>query len=211
MSQDIIREVEKQHLKADPGTFAIGDTVAVHVRIKEMVKEGGKTRKGAKEVEKERLQAFIGTVIMRKGTGINEKFTVRRIVAGEGVERIFPVHSPAIAKIEVLRRGISHRAKLYYLRDRVGKATRLKERRAARRVIVVAGEETIAEREAREAADEARIRAAEQAKKAAEHAKKAAEKAAEEAKKAAKQAERAQKAEETQKAEGASKAEEKKE
>jgi len=179
MSQQIIREVEQQYLKAARPKFDVGDTVSVHIRIQ----EGGK----------ERVQAFVGTVLGRRGAGINEKFTVRRIVAGEGVERIFPLHSPAIAKIEVVRSGVSRRAKLYFLRQRVGKATRLKERRPPRKALVVAGEETIAEREAREAADEARIRAAEKAKRETEAAKKQA-KLAEKAGKA----EKAQKADQAQ-------------
>ena len=98
----------------DVADFTIGDTVDVHQRILE----------GAKE----RVQIFNGVVIARSGEGIREMFTVRRIVQGEGVERIFPVHSPKIAKIEVKRTGQVRRAKLYYLRDRVGKATRLRER-----------------------------------------------------------------------------------
>jgi large subunit ribosomal protein L19 len=95
--------------------FEIGDTVDVHQRILE----------GAKE----RVQIFQGVVIARKGEGLQEMFTVRRIVQGEGVERVFPIHSPKIAKIEVKRTGEVRRAKLYYLRDRVGKATRLRERK----------------------------------------------------------------------------------
>jgi large subunit ribosomal protein L19 len=95
--------------------FEIGDTVDVHQRILE----------GAKE----RIQIFQGVVIARKGEGLQEMFTVRRIVQGEGVERVFPLHSPKIAKIEVKRTGEVRRAKLYYLRDRVGKATRLRERK----------------------------------------------------------------------------------
>lgn len=95
--------------------FEIGDQVDVHQRILEGTKE--------------RVQVFSGTVIARRGGGIRETFTVRRIVQGEGVERIFPVHSPKIAKVEVKRTGAVRRAKLYYLRDRVGKATRLRERK----------------------------------------------------------------------------------
>lgn len=161
MSQQIIRGLEKEYLRAEVPRFDIGDLVNIHVRIH----EGGK----------ERVQVFTGTVIARRGSGINEKFTVRRIVAGEGVERIFPLHSPHVARIEVVRTSIVRRAKLYYLRDRVGKSTRLKERRRKRRMAVqVVGEETVAEREAREAEDEAKIRAAkEQARRA-----KAAEEAA---------------------------------
>jgi large subunit ribosomal protein L19 len=96
--------------------FDIGDTVDVHVRILEGTKE--------------RVQVFNGTVISRRGEGAREMFTVRRIVQGEGVERIFPVVSPKIAKVEVKRPGEARRAKLYYLRDRVGKATKVKERKS---------------------------------------------------------------------------------
>jgi large subunit ribosomal protein L19 len=96
--------------------FDIGDTVDVHVRIL--------------EGNKERVQVFSGTVIARRGEGGREMFTVRRIVQGEGVERIFPVVSPKIAKVEVKRPGQARRAKLYYLRDRVGKATKVKERKS---------------------------------------------------------------------------------
>jgi large subunit ribosomal protein L19 len=115
MSQQIIQLVEQPQLKADLPDFEIGDTVDVHTRIL--------------EGEKERIQIFNGLVIARAGSGLRETFTVRRIVQGEGVERKFPLHSPRIAKIEVKRKGIVRRAKLYYLRDRIGKATRLRERR----------------------------------------------------------------------------------
>ncbi|RLS75588.1 MAG: 50S ribosomal protein L19 [Planctomycetota bacterium] len=115
MSQKILAAVEAGSLKAELPTFAIGDTVDVHTRIL--------------EGEKERVQIFNGVVIARSGAGSREMFTVRRIVAGEGVERKFPLHSPKIAKIEVKRSGISRRAKLYYLRDRAGKSTRLREKR----------------------------------------------------------------------------------
>nr|WP_232056426.1 50S ribosomal protein L19 [Tuwongella immobilis] len=102
--------------------FQIGDTVDIHQRIL--------------EGDKERLQVFSGVVIARKGTGLQETFTVRKIVQGEGVERIFPVCSPRIAMIEVKRSGKVRRAKLYYLRDRVGKATRLKERKPKKKQVV---------------------------------------------------------------------------
>ncbi|MDA1039796.1 MAG: 50S ribosomal protein L19 [Planctomycetota bacterium] len=115
MSQKILAHVEASSLKPEVAKFNIGDTVDVHTRIL--------------EGEKERIQIFNGLVIARSGTGSREMFTVRRIVAGEGVERKFPVHSPKIAKIEVKRSGVVRRAKLYYLRDRVGKATRLREKR----------------------------------------------------------------------------------
>jgi large subunit ribosomal protein L19 len=115
MSQQILELVEKSSLKSDVPEFQIGDTVDVHTRIL--------------EGEKERIQIFNGVVIARAGSGSRETFTVRRIVGGEGVERKFPLHSPKIAKIEVKRRGVVRRAKLYFLRDRVGKAVRLRQRR----------------------------------------------------------------------------------
>ncbi|NOZ21870.1 MAG: 50S ribosomal protein L19 [Planctomycetes bacterium] len=108
----IIKEIEEAQLKKVPH-FNPGDTVDVHVRIV--------------EGEKERIQIFSGTCIRRNGGGMNETFTVRRIVDGEGVERIFPLHSPRIAKMKVTRRGKTRRAKLYYLRQRTGKGTRVKE------------------------------------------------------------------------------------
>jgi large subunit ribosomal protein L19 len=109
--------VEKQKLTAAAPQFEIGDSVDVHTRIL--------------EGEDEWIQIFSGTVIARSGSGMREMFVVRRIVSGEGVERKFPVNSPKIAKIEVKRRGVTRRAKLYYLRDRVGKAVRLRERKVA--------------------------------------------------------------------------------
>ena len=115
MSQQILDLVEKQSLKPEPSEFEIGDTVDVHTRIL--------------EGDKERIQVFNGTVIARSGSGTRAMFTVRRVVGGEGVERKFPLHSPRIAKIEVKRKGVARRAKLYFLRDRVGKSVRLKERR----------------------------------------------------------------------------------
>ena len=116
---DKMKLVEQPYLKTKTPTFKIGDTVDVHVKIMEAA-EG-------KEA-KERIQIFNGTVIARSGSGINEMFCVRRIVAGEGVERVFPIHSPAIADIVVQREGAVRRAKLYYLRDRIGKATKVKEK-----------------------------------------------------------------------------------
>jgi large subunit ribosomal protein L19 len=115
MSQKILAAVEASSLKEQVPSFAIGDTVDVHTRIL--------------EGEKERIQIFNGVVIARSGSGSREMFVVRRIVAGEGVERKFPVHSPKIARIDVKRSGVSRRAKLYYLRDRAGKSTRLREKR----------------------------------------------------------------------------------
>jgi len=115
MNQELLNRVEQGSLKPDTAYFEIGDTVDVHCRIL--------------EGDKERIQIFSGLVIARSGSGSREMFTVRRIVQGEGVERKFPLHSPRIAKIEVKRAGVVRRAKLYYLRQRVGKAVRLKERR----------------------------------------------------------------------------------
>jgi large subunit ribosomal protein L19 len=113
---ELLKKAEAGSLRNEPLQFAIGDTVDVHTRIL--------------EGNKERIQIFSGVVIARRGGGTREMFTVRRIVAGEGVERTFPVHSPKIAKLVVKRHGRVRRAKLFYLRDRVGKATRLTERRA---------------------------------------------------------------------------------
>jgi large subunit ribosomal protein L19 len=115
MKNRLMNLVEETQIKKDIVNFDIGDQVEVHQRIL--------------EGQKERIQVFSGTVISRRGDGMREMFTVRRIVQGEGVERIFPLHTPKIAKIEVKRTGQVRRAKLYYLRDRVGKATRLRERR----------------------------------------------------------------------------------
>ena len=112
---DLLKIATQSSLRTEPLEFEIGDSVEVHTRIL--------------EGDKERIQIFAGTVIAQRGGGIGATFTVRRIVAGEGVERIFPVHSPKIAKIEVKRHGRVRRAKLFYLRDRKGKAVRLSERR----------------------------------------------------------------------------------
>jgi large subunit ribosomal protein L19 len=111
---ELMKKVESTCLKTDVPQFEIGDTVDVHTRIL--------------EGDKERIQIFSGVVIARRESGTRAMFTVRRIVANEGVERTFPLHSPKIADIVVTRRAVVRRAKLYYLRDRVGKATRLKER-----------------------------------------------------------------------------------
>jgi large subunit ribosomal protein L19 len=112
---DIIRAIEAEQLKQDVSVFNVGDTVKVHVRIK--------------EGNRERIQAYEGIVIKRQNGGIRETFTVRRLAYGVGVERTFPVHSPNVEKVEVIRRGKVRRAKLYYLRDRVGKAAKVKELR----------------------------------------------------------------------------------
>ncbi len=115
MSQRLLQLVEQSSLKEKVDSFGIGDTVDVHTKIQ--------------EGNKERIQIFSGTVIAKSGSGTREMFVVRRIVAGEGVERKFPVHSPRIEKIDVKRRSVVRRAKLYFLRERSGKSVRLEERR----------------------------------------------------------------------------------
>ena len=115
MSQQLMNLVEKTCMKEKLPHFEIGDTVDVHVEIL--------------EGDKKRVQIFNGVVIARSGSGTREMFTVRRIVQGEGVERKFPLHSPRIVNVEVKRSAVVRRAKLYYLRDRIGKAVRLRERR----------------------------------------------------------------------------------
>ncbi len=113
-AQAIIRAIEAQHIKSDLPEIYIGDTVRVGVRIR--------------EGEKERVQPYEGTVIARRNGGINETITVRKVFQGIGVERVFLLHSPLVDAIKIIRRGRVRRAKLYYLRDRVGKATRVKQR-----------------------------------------------------------------------------------
>ena len=110
---DAIKLISQDSLKAEAPQFNIGDTVRVDVNIR--------------EGERERIQQFEGTVIARKGSGVSETFTVRRMSHGVGVERVFPVHSPNVDKVELIRKGRVRRSKLYYLRDRVGKAAKVKE------------------------------------------------------------------------------------
>jgi large subunit ribosomal protein L19 len=115
MSQALFDKIESEQFRKDPANFRVGDTVRVHTKVI--------------EGDKERIQIFSGVVIGRRGRGLNETFTVRRISYGEGVERVFPVHSPRVEKIEVERQGSVRRAKLTYLRKRIGKgATMVKER-----------------------------------------------------------------------------------
>ncbi len=115
MTANIIEKAEQAYLRKDALEFSVGDTVSVSVRIV--------------EGQKERTQVFTGTVISRKGKGLNEMFTVRRIVNNEGVERIFPLNSPQVLTVKVIRSGHVRRAKLYYLRDRIGKSVRLRDKR----------------------------------------------------------------------------------
>ena len=110
---DALKMISNASLKQEVPAFSVGDTVKVHVRIK--------------EGDKSRIQVFEGTVIAKKHGGIDETFTVRRVAYGCGMERVFPLHSPVVDKVEVIRRGKVRRAKLYYLRDRVGKAAKVKE------------------------------------------------------------------------------------
>ena len=116
MNEQLLNEITNEYLQEGRDQFKVGDGVKVHVRVR--------------EGDKERIQVFAGIVIARKGAGIQETFTVRRIASGVGVERVFPVNSPLIDKIEVDRESITMRARMYYLRDRVGKeATKVKEKR----------------------------------------------------------------------------------
>ena len=110
---EIIKNIEAEQLKSEIPAFGVGDTIRVYAKVV--------------EGEKERLQMFEGVVIKRQNGGIRETFTVRRIASGVGVERTWPIHSPRIDRIEVVRKGVVRRAKLYYLRDRVGKAAKVKE------------------------------------------------------------------------------------
>ena len=110
---DAVKALSAGQLREDAPQIVIGDTVRVHVKIR--------------EGDRERIQVFEGTVLARSGSGISETFTVRRVSYGVGVERVFPVHSPNVAKVETVRKGRVRRSKLYYLRDRVGKAAKVKE------------------------------------------------------------------------------------
>ena len=114
MTNSILEQVEQSHLKDNIPDFAVGNTVDVHIKIV--------------EGEKQRVQVFTGTVIARKGRGVNEMFTVRRIVNNEGVERTFPINSPNVVDVVVTRTGHTRRSKLYFLRERTGKAVRLREK-----------------------------------------------------------------------------------
>ena len=110
---DALKVISESSMKKEVPAFNVGDTIKVHVKIQ--------------EGDKSRIQIFEGTVIAKKHGGVNETFTVRRVAHGCGIERVFPLHSPVVEKVEVIRRGKVRRAKLYYLRDRVGKAAKVKE------------------------------------------------------------------------------------
>ncbi len=125
--------------------FEIGDTVDVHVKIR--------------EGEKERIQVFTGTVIARRGSGLSASFTVRRVVQGHGVERVFPLHAPTVTGVTVKRHGKTRRAKLYFLRDRIGKAVRLRERLRKKGVVVAGEDEAVDAEEAQLAAEAAEAEA----------------------------------------------------
>ncbi len=141
MQHPLLDVVDRKYNRQNPIDFEIGDTVVVTIRIV----EGGK----------ERLQDFEGTVIARKGHGLDEMFTVRRIVANEGVERAFPLHSPRIAAIKTTRSGKVRRCKLYFLRERVGKARRLRERRISAAARAAAAQARAAKAKALQEAQEA--------------------------------------------------------
>lgn len=158
MKNRFLELIDSQSRKSDVPDFRIGDTVDVHQKLL--------------DGQKERVQVFSGTVISRSGGGAQETFTVRRVVQGEGVERIFLIHSPRIAKIEIKKAGKVRRAKLYYLRDRVGKATKIKDD-VKRQVII-----DKAIKSAEEAASKAAAEAAAKTKSEGGTSKRAAKKAA---------------------------------
>jgi len=140
-TQQILESVAQEQLKKDMPRLDVGDTINVHTRII--------------EGDKERIQVYQGVLIARRGRGINETITVRRIVDGQGVERVFPVHSPRIAKFEVVRHGDVRRSKLYYLRERVGKSRRLRDRRRGMQHVEAVSAGKGAKQVASEAASEA--------------------------------------------------------
>jgi large subunit ribosomal protein L19 len=124
----IIADIEQRYMQAEVPEFGPGDTVRVNVKVSERVRNDVRTR----------IQAYEGIVIARRSSGINEEVCVRRVTHGTGIERTFPIHSPLVDSIEVLRRGDVRRAKLYYLRDRVGKRARVREKARAPRQVEVA-------------------------------------------------------------------------
>lgn len=142
---DLLRQIEQENMKEDVPEFQPGDTVRVGVRITE----------GSGEEQRVRLQSFEGVVIARDGSGLNETFTVRRVTHGIGVERVFPLHSPIVDAIDVVRPGNPRRAKLYYLRERIGRGARVRERLAERGGEAAQGGEVEQAVEPVEAAEEA--------------------------------------------------------
>lgn len=122
----VVQKLEQQQMKKNPGDFQVGDTIRIHTRIV--------------EGEKERIQIFTGTVIARKGHGLSETFSVHRVAYGEGMERVFLLHSPRIAKIEVIKEGVVRRSKLYYLRGTSGKAAKVKGRLRGRKTTAAAND-----------------------------------------------------------------------
>lgn len=126
MNQALLEKIESQQFRKEPVDFSVGDSVRVHTKVV--------------EGDKERIQVFSGVVIGRRGRGLNESFTVRRISYGEGVERVFPVHSPRVDKVEVERKGSVRRAKLTYLRGRLGKGATLVREKESRRATAAAPE-----------------------------------------------------------------------
>ena len=130
MNQALLRKIESEQFRKDSPQFAVGDSVRVHTKVV--------------EGDKERIQIFAGVVIGKRGTGLNETFTVRRISHGEGVERVFPLHSPRVDKVEVERHGAVRRAKLTYLRHRIGKGATLVPERATLKAAPAAKPETAA-------------------------------------------------------------------
>jgi large subunit ribosomal protein L19 len=142
MQNQFLQLVESVHVRADLPDIRVGDTIVVHQRLL--------------DGQKERVQTFEGDVIARAGSGIRETVTVRRTVQGEGVERIFPIHSPRIAKVEVKKAGMVRRAKLYYIRDRVGKATRIKGD-VKRQALLDAAAKSAAAEAAKAAAEAAKV------------------------------------------------------
>lgn len=136
----IIQKLEKSQLKKDIAPFNVGDTIRVHTRII--------------EGEKERIQIFTGTVIARKGCGLSETFTVHRVAYGEGMERVFPLHSPRIAKIEVVKEGQVRRGKLYYLRGTSGKASKVRGRVSRRSKATVTEEAQATEQNSQNSTEE---------------------------------------------------------
>lgn len=148
-TEKLLQDVQNEQVKGIVD-FSIGDTVRVHLRIKELVQDvagkGSKNNKtAAKAQEKERIQTFMGTVIARKGKGLSETFSLYRIAYGESMERVFPLHSPKITKIELVKRGRVRRSKLYYLRGTSGKKAKVQELLGSKKEVAVEAPVAVAE------------------------------------------------------------------